>query len=116
MSQRNLKMTVAHILLSFLVFGCSHVNYVGKSYEPTSHVDVFYSEEEISKEYTVIGHAIGAGQIFVSTNKIQRNLIKKARSQGADAILITDIDRDNELDGRGFDAEKQINALFLKYQ
>jgi hypothetical protein len=107
---------VAVIVLTFWVFGCVHVNYVGKSFEPSNNVDVFYSEKEIAKEYMVIGHAISAGQIFVSVDKLQRNVIKKAKTKGADAVLITNIDRDNELNGRGLDAEKQIKASFLKYK
>ncbi len=79
----------------FGVFGCSYINYVGKEYELTKHADVFFFEEEIAKEYTVIRHAISACQIFVSNNKLQTKLIEKAKSQGTDAILITAIGRDN---------------------
>jgi hypothetical protein len=81
--------------LLFGVFGCSYINYIGKVYEPTKHIDVFFSEEEIAKEYIVVGHAITAVQIFVSTNKLQKKLIEKAKSQGSDAILITAIGRAN---------------------
>ncbi len=97
------------------IIGCSHVNYVGKSFEPSLNVDIFYSKKEIPKEYSVIGHAISAGQIFVSVDKLQTNMIKKAKTKGADAILITNIGRESELNGRGFDAEKQIKATFLRY-
>jgi len=107
---------ISLILISLGLFACSHVNYIGKSYEPTSQVDIFFSKEEVKREYQIIGYAIGAGQIFVSTNRLQKALIEKAKSNGADAILITEIGRDNEEDGRGFDAEKQIKAAFLKYQ
>lgn len=65
------------------------------------------------KEYKVIGHAISAGQIFVSINNIQRNLVEKAKSNGADAILITEIGRDKDPEGRDFDTEKQIKATLI---
>jgi coenzyme F420-reducing hydrogenase delta subunit len=54
--------------------------------------------------------------LFISTDKIERKLIQEAKSQGADAILISGIDRDDSTDGEGFDAEKQIKASFLKYK
>ncbi len=116
MPERTFKLIFSLAVLFLWIFGCSHINYVGKSFEPSKNVDVFYSEKEIAKEYLVIGHAISAGQIFVSVDKLQTNMIKKAKTKGADAILITNIGRESELNGRGFDAEKQIKATFLKYK
>ncbi len=116
MEERTTTIRYFLVILSILVFGCAHVNYVGKSFDPTNQVDIFYSKEEITTEYNVIGHAIGGGQLFISTDKIKRKLIQEAKSQGADAILISGIDRDNSTDGEGFDAEKQIKASFLKYK
>jgi len=116
MYQRNIKIFVTFVLLLFLVFGCAHINYVGKSYDPTDQVDVYYSQEDIAREYTVMGHAIGGGQLLVSTSKIQNELIEKAKSKGADAVLITGIGREITEENEGFDAEKQVKATFLKYK
>lgn len=116
MYQRNIKISVTFVLMLFLVFGCAHINYVGKSYDPTDQIDVFYGEEDITREYTVMGHAIGGGQLLVSTSKIQRKLVEKAKSKGADAVLITGIGREVAEDVEGFDAEKQVKATFLKYK
>jgi hypothetical protein len=98
-----------------LLFSCAHINYVGKSFTPSQKVDLFYSKDEIKKDYTVMGHAIGAGQMFVSEEHLQEKLVEEAKEKGADAVLITGIDRDIEEDDAGFDAEKQIKAQFLKY-
>jgi len=60
MLNKKLKNIIIFTLL-LLIFGCAHVNYIGKSYSPSQHVDLFYSKDEIKKEYTIMGHAIGAG-------------------------------------------------------
>lgn len=110
------KTLIIFSLLLFLVFGCAHINYVGKSYDPTDQVDIYYAKEDIHREYTVMGHAVGGGQLLVSTSKIQNKLIEKAKSEGADAVLITEIGREITEDNEGFDAEKQVKATFLKYK
>ena len=63
--------------------------YVGKSFEPTTNVDLYFSKEDIQKEYTVMGHAIGSGTS--DSNDIQKALIEEAKEKGADAVLITEI-------------------------
>jgi len=89
---------------------------VGRSLDPTAHVDVYYSEEEIEREYTIIGHAIGTGRFLVSNEAILEELIEQARSRGADAILITGIGKSHVPTDDGSDEEKQITASFLKYE
>lgn len=104
------------ILVAFLLVGCASVDYVGRSLNPTVHVDVYYSEEEIEQEYTVIGHAIGTGGFLVSNEDILEELIGDARSRGADAVLITGIDKAHVPTDDGSDEERQITASFLKYK
>ncbi len=116
MYQRHFDFVASFLFLVVLIFGCAHINYVGKSYDPTDQVEVYYSEQDISREYTVMGHAVGGGQLLVSTGKIQNKLIEKAKSKGADAVLITGIGREIGEESEGFDAEKQVKATFLKYK
>ena len=113
----SLKLSSAFILLgTLLTIGCASVNYVGKSFDPTTNVDLYFSKEEIKNEYTIIGHAIGSGKSFVSNDKILKKLIEEARSKGADAVLITGVGKSNVPTGDGSVDEKQINASFLKYK
>jgi hypothetical protein len=116
MCQRNLVLTMALMVLLFGVLACAHVNYVGRSFEPTTKIDVYFSKEEIAREYVIIGHAVGTGKSFVSNEEIVDKLIEKAKSKGADAILITGVGQDNASSGDGSVAEKQIHASFLKYK
>ncbi len=111
------KFKLSSILILIIIIGCTaNVNYVGKEFEPTTTVDVYFSAAEIEKEYTIIGHAIGSGGDFVSNDKIQGKLIDEAKSKGADAILITGVEKSNIPTGGGSTDEKQIKASFLKYK
>ena len=49
------------ILVTLMAAGCASVNYVGKSFDPTTRVAVYFDESEIDREYVVIGQAIGSG-------------------------------------------------------
>jgi len=112
-----MKTYVLTFLFLFLFFlSCSHVNYVGKTFDQPDKVDIYFSESDTKKDYEVIGHAISAGQIFVSVEELQEKLVEEAKLNGADAVIITGIERDIEPDGHGFDAEKQLKATFIKYR
>ena len=108
MNINNLKFTGLPVLVALLAIGCASVNYVGKSFEPTTNVDLYFSKEDIEKEYTVMGHAIGSGTY--DSNAIQKALIEEAKEKGADAVLITGID--NQDSG----PENEVTASFLKYK
>lgn len=115
MCRSSFRLSTAFILVTLLAIGCASVNYVGKSFDPTTNVDVYFSKEEIEKDYTVLGHAIGSGRL-VSNDKIQEKLIEEAKRKGADAVLITGIGRSNVPVGDSSIEENQIDASFLKYK
>jgi nucleotide-binding universal stress UspA family protein len=81
------------LLLVGLLAGCAHVDYVGESYAPTSRVDVFYSEENVPRAYTVIGEVVATGDALVSTGKMQEKIRKEAMKNGADAVVLTSLEK-----------------------
>ena len=111
----SVKSVIVLLITVLCLTACTHFNYVGKSFDRTNDVAIYFSEKEIAKDYSVMGHAVSAGQIFISVDDLKERLVEEAQAKGADAILIKELDRDPEYDGSGFDAEKQIKALFLKY-
>ena len=115
MNINSLKFTGLLVSVALLTISCANVNYVGKSFEPTIKVDLYFSKEDIEKEYTVIGHAISSGTS--DSNDIQRALIDKAKEKGADAVLITEIDNQNSLLAEAdSDPDSEVKASFLKYK
>ena len=101
------------VLVTLLAIGCANVNYIGKSFEPTTNVDLYFSKEDIEKEYTVMGHAVGDGTS--DSNEIQKALIEEAKEKGADAVLITGIDNQLLSTEEG-DPESEVKASYLKYK
>ena len=82
-------------LFVLLVAACAQpVRYVGRSYPPTFHVDLYFSEEAITKDYQVMGHAVAeAPDTYLNIEELQEKLEAKAREKGADGIVIYGFDR-----------------------
>jgi len=84
MTIRWLMLAVLPVLLS----GCAHMDYAGQSFPPTQQVDLFFSEANVGREYMVMGELTGTGDQLVSTQKLQDEMVKKAREKGADGVVI----------------------------
>ena len=50
MNINSLKFTGLPVLVTLLAIGCANVNYVGKSFEPTTNVDLYFSKEDTERE------------------------------------------------------------------
>ena len=118
------------LILSILLFitACGDdidVDYLGDSYTPTSHVDVYFSEEDVTEGYLVIGHATADGG---DTEALQETLIEKARDNGADGIIFEGFDRvetgeqtivndigDTSIVNTYTTSALEVKAIFIKY-
>jgi hypothetical protein len=124
-------------LLILFVAACAKIDYIGQSYPPTTHVDLYFSEEDIREDYQVMGHVIAQANEDISIESLQKQLEAKAREKGADGIVIHGFDRIqtgettvyNEETNRSIkkrrttaitttNAEegRQIKAIFIKYE
>ena len=113
MSKHSVSLTAAFFLF---ISACAEVDYVGESYSPTDHVDVYYSENDVEKDYKVMGHAVAHAGDFVSTEKLRDALIKEARKRGADGLIMYGLDRIRGGDSTGKEDETQIRAEYIKYK
>lgn len=87
-----------YVIIALLLFlaGCAHINYVGDEYSPTTIIDLYYAENDVRLSYTVIGRVVATGDAWVSTKKLRKELIKKARSVGANGVIIYGLDQYRE--------------------
>jgi hypothetical protein len=69
---------------------CVSVDYMGRSYAPTEHVDVFYALDQVRRPYEVMGRAEARADAGVEMQKFEDGLVAEARKRGADAIVIED--------------------------
>ncbi|MFQ5606903.1 MAG: hypothetical protein ACE5GA_03070, partial [Candidatus Zixiibacteriota bacterium] len=76
-----------------LVFACTKIDYVGESYPPTSHVDLFFSEDAVTVEHKVMGRLVAHADDIVSAGKMQKKIMEKARQKGADGVIILGLER-----------------------
>jgi hypothetical protein len=81
------------LVMVLLAVGCTKIDYVGKSYPPTADVDIFFSMEDVEADYEVMGHLTATADDFVGTEKMQEDILEKAREKGADAVVILGLDR-----------------------
>ena len=125
------------LLLVLFITACAKIDYIGQSYQPTTHVDLYFSDEDIREDYQVMGHAIAQAGTGISIERLQQQLEAKAREKGADGIVIHGFDRIqtgetttyNEETRReekkrsiaaitvtSAEEERQIKAIFIKYE
>ena len=129
---------IAWIPLLLLAGACAHVDYVGKSYPPTTKVEIFFSEEDVVEPYEIMGRVVATGDEVVSAEKMQDQIMEKAQKKGADAVVITGLERYKSGETTNYtettkekkpgvtttsggsstqsDTKKEITALFLKYK
>jgi hypothetical protein len=78
-------------LVSLLFSSCfsTRVDYLGNSFTPTRSVDVYVDAAAIRKPYTVIGKGYVNDHAYNITplERIQENVVEKAKEKGADAVL-----------------------------
>jgi hypothetical protein len=75
---------------AFLV-GCTTTDYFGKTYPPTQRVAVFFSAQDVSRPFEVMGVIHAQADELVSFQAMQRQLMTDAMQKGADAILIENV-------------------------
>ena len=49
------RLAAASLLVLLLVPACAHVDYIGRSYPPTSDVELFFAEADVKESYEVMG-------------------------------------------------------------
>ncbi len=84
--------TLLCLALPFALASCvTWVGYVGSSFDPTRNVDVYVDRSAIDKSFTIVGKGyVQYAFLGGSPESIQRKAMKKAKANGADAVLIED--------------------------
>jgi uncharacterized protein YbjQ (UPF0145 family) len=83
------------IILALALSACVSVDYVGKSYPETANVEVYFADEDVSRPFEVMGELIAEtdDMVFTSGEKMQNKLIEEAKKKGADAIILSGLER-----------------------
>ncbi len=84
------KVLAVLVLLTAGSAGCHfvEVNYIGKTYPPTDHVEMYFDRADVPGDEKVIGRAIITAPEGTKGEKVKEGLLKEAMAKGADAILV----------------------------
>jgi uncharacterized protein YbjQ (UPF0145 family) len=87
--------SILFLFLALVAAACVSVDYVGKSYPATSHVEIYFSESDIQRPYELMGELIAETDDMVFTNgeKMQNKLVEEAKKKGADGIILSSLER-----------------------
>lgn len=91
-SMKNLSLS---LVLALGLSSCVSTDYVGKTYTPTTSVEIFMSEADIAGDYEVMGELIARSDdnVFTSSEKMQNKLLEEAKDKGADGIILGSLER-----------------------
>jgi len=88
-----MKTAVLSLVLIIMIIGCTSIDYVGEEYPPTTHVDLFFSMEDVEQDYKVMGQLIATADDVVSADKMQKKIMEEALKKGADGVVILGLER-----------------------
>ncbi len=78
-------------LVVFLFNACGLMaDYIGDRFTPTDRVDVYYAAKDIKRDYKVIGHI--SAQSGITDERSKQIIVDKAKSVGADGVIILGIE------------------------
>lgn len=120
-----------------ILVGCTQIDYIGQEYPPTDNVDLYFDEDEVGRDYKVMGQLIATAGEWVSAEKMQKKIKKKAMEKGADGVVILGLERyisgettkysetttdkkdKTKISGSSTtqaEEKKEIKAIFIKYK
>ncbi|HCE45420.1 MAG TPA: hypothetical protein DET40_17920 [Lentisphaeria bacterium] len=70
--------------------GCTSVSYDGKTYAPTTSVEIVKKQKGVPDGYELMGHAVASAPANEggSQQDLEKKLVHKAKDKGADAVMI----------------------------
>ena len=139
-----MKYRIAVTALWVILCSCATVNYMGETFPPTQYVDLYFSENDIEKDYKVIGRIIAtadADELLYSSEKFTQEILKKAGEKGADGVVILEfgqvmtgiseskdhtvtkeqkddrtVRHESERTSSSVDEKRRVEALAIKYK
>lgn len=82
---------VQALLVAVSLGGCATVDYVGNSYPPTAHVDVYMAASDVTRPYQVIGEVRAQVEALPLTKpgqQLQDKIVAEAKARGANGVIL----------------------------
>ena len=109
-NKNRLLIGIVSVVICLLLVSCSGpaIHYLGDSYQPTASVEIYYDVKEVQKKYKVIGRMTNDKFMEYDPELIKKEMLEKAKSVGADAIILYDLSAE--------ETEKVGDAITVKAQ
>lgn len=124
-----MKKTISILALVLSLSSCVTIDYLGKNYIPTSDVQMYFDQADISRDFEVMGMLTAEAPEIIRSSKVQQRIMERARAMGADAVLFESLGKKisgtisdyNEDPYGGFATtstteDKVVQAKFIKYR
>ena len=87
-----LKTIIATLTIALILTSCGNrVIYFGRTYAPTTNVDIFFRESDVKQPHEIMGKVVYEVSAKKRSEKVQEKLLRAGRRKGADAIIFDDI-------------------------
>src|SRR5262249_52705671 len=81
--------SIVWIAMAMLVLaGCTNLDYMGETYPPTQHVDVYYTEQNVPLGNHVRAEILATAVMPVSGSDLKEKMVKRAKESGAGALVL----------------------------
>ncbi|WHZ08555.1 MAG: hypothetical protein OJF59_002309 [Cytophagales bacterium] len=88
-----MKKAMGILLLAGTLTSCGpRIIYYGRNYTPTTNVDIFFRENDITDEHEIMGKLVYEVTARKKSEKVQNKLMNEGKRKGADAIIFDDIE------------------------
>jgi len=112
--------TFIYVVLIALCTSCSpSIQYLGDSYQSNYTIDVFYSENDVEREYKTIGKMTHDNMFDYEVDTIKDKMIEVAKRKGGDGIIFLDMKNERKHNHYGdiLDEERiSITAHVIRYK
>lgn len=82
---------IAVVVTTFMACSKSSFDYLGKSYPPTANPEIFMRDQDIERDYEVMGKVMAEVPYNKKLKYIQNKVMNLAAQNGADAVLFSDV-------------------------
>ena len=101
------KIFFAASISAMVLISCGTVtSYIGDTLTPSEKIDVYYAARDIKREYKVIGHI--SATTSINENAAKDKIVEKAKTVGADGVIILGLDFTGGKDSTPFEKADAI--------
>lgn len=104
---------IVPIAFLLIITSCTPtISYLGDTYPVSQELDIYYDAQDIDRDYKVMGHLTHDLFINYNVELIRDEMIRTARTNGADGILFSEYSTTSNAD---CDTRRMVKASLVKY-